>query len=36
MTSVSACLGRTITVDELKPILAAAAAEVFERRLEQP
>ena len=36
MTSVSACLGRAVAVDELKPILAGQAAEVFERRLEQP
>jgi lipoate-protein ligase B len=34
MTSVSACVGRGVTVDELKPILAGHAAEVFERRLE--
>jgi lipoate-protein ligase B len=33
MTSVSACLGRPVTVDQLKPILAGAAAEVFERAL---
>jgi len=32
MTSVSACLGRAVTIDELKPILIDAAAEVFERR----
>jgi len=33
MTSVSACLGRVVTVDELKPILTAAAGAVFERSL---
>ena len=33
MTSASACLGRAVTVDELKPILVKAAAEVFERSL---
>ena len=31
MTSVSACLGRAITVDALKPLVARHAAEVFER-----
>jgi lipoate-protein ligase B len=33
MTSASACLGRAVTLEECKPILVAAAAEVFERRL---
>jgi lipoate-protein ligase B len=32
MTSASACLGRAVTLDECKPILVEAAAEVFERR----
>jgi lipoate-protein ligase B len=33
MTSVSACLGRPVGVDELKTIVAQQAAVVFERRL---
>jgi lipoate-protein ligase B len=33
MTSASACLGREVTVEELKPALAEAAGRVFERRL---
>ncbi|HXU82196.1 MAG TPA: lipoyl(octanoyl) transferase LipB [Polyangia bacterium] len=32
MTSVSECLGRAVTVDECKPILAEQAAAVFERQ----
>jgi lipoate-protein ligase B len=32
MTSVSACLGRSVGVEELKPPLADAAAAVFERQ----
>jgi lipoate-protein ligase B len=32
MTSVSACLGRAVAVDELRAPLAEAAAEVFERQ----
>jgi lipoate-protein ligase B len=34
MTSVSACLGRPVSLDEVKPILIDHAAAVFERRLE--
>ena len=33
MTSASACLGRAVTLDECKPLVIEAAAEVFERRL---
>jgi len=32
MTSVSACLGRPVTVDQLKPLVADAAAAVFDRQ----
>jgi lipoate-protein ligase B len=36
MTSVSACVGREVTVDELKPIVVENAAAVFGRRLANP
>jgi lipoate-protein ligase B len=34
MTSASACLGRAVTLAEVKPLVTSAIAEVFERRLD--